>query len=172
MPPCTRAGLWDDPEDSPHEARPTSCLSKAIMGISLKCQSLEWKAVFLGSCYWGYTPYGPGFGDKEPVTHGIIFKVLPHYLNQQHKHEMTWSQVFSFNKSNACRPSKQLFLRTAVQIFKIFNQNEEEILQESLANLYSQLWFKGLWSEGNFYKKVLRVCTICKDKIPIVAQTG
>lgn len=84
---------------------------------------------------------------------------------------MTWSQVFSFNKSNACRPSKQLFVRTAVQIFKISNQNEEEILQESLADLDSQVWFKGLWSEGIFCKKVLHVCTICKDKIPTVAQT-
>lgn len=66
---------------------------KLIWGLGLKCQSVEQKAVFLGSRYWGYTPFGPGFGDKEPVTHGVIFKVLPHYLNQQHKHEMTRSQV-------------------------------------------------------------------------------
>lgn len=76
-------------------------------------------------------PYGLGFGDKEPVTRGVIFKVLPHYLNQQHKHEVTRSQDFFFsfpNKSNACRPSKQLFVGFAVQTFKILIQKEEEIL--------------------------------------------
>lgn len=35
----SRAGQGDDPDDSPHEARPTSCLSKANMGIKLKRQS-------------------------------------------------------------------------------------------------------------------------------------
>lgn len=92
----TRTGQWNDPEDSPHEARPTSCFSKANTGIRfIMSESWTKRAVFLGSCYWGYTPHGPGFGDKDPVTHGVIFKVLPHYLNQQHKHGMTRSQGFS-----------------------------------------------------------------------------
>lgn len=50
---------------------------------------------------------------------------------------MKWlgHKFFSPNKSNACRPSKQLLVRTAVQIFKIFHRGEEEIFQESLAKL-------------------------------------
>lgn len=72
---------------------PPPASAKLIWGLDRKCQSLEQKAVFLGFCYWGHTPYGPGFGDKEPVTHGVIFKVLPHYWNQQRKHKMTRSQV-------------------------------------------------------------------------------
>ena len=116
----SRSGQWDDPKESSHEARPTSWPSKTNMGIRFKMPSLEPRAVFLGFSYWGYTPYGLWFGDKEPTTHGVIFKVLPHYLNQQHKHEMTRSQGFFFllNKSNACRPSKQLFVGTVVQKFK------------------------------------------------------
>lgn len=38
-----------------------------------------------------------------------------------------WSQVFFLpDKSNACRPSKQLFVGTAVQIIQILIQNEEK----------------------------------------------
>lgn len=89
----TRAGQRDDPKVPHMRQDPPPASAKLIWGLGLKCQSVEQKAVFLGSRYWGYTPFGPGFGDKEPVTHGVIFKVLPHYLNQQHKHEMTRSQV-------------------------------------------------------------------------------
>lgn len=122
----TRAGQWVTLRIPHMRQDPPLFSAKLLQGLGLKCQSLEWKAVFLGCSYWGYTPSGPGFGDKEPVTHGVIFKVLPHYLNQQHKHEMTWSQGFSLpNKSNACWPSKQLFVGIAIQIFKICNQNEE-----------------------------------------------
>lgn len=50
---------------------------------------------------------------------------------------MKWlgHKFFSPNKSNACRPSKQLLVRIAIRIFKIFYRSEEEILQEGLAKL-------------------------------------
>ena len=82
---------------NPHMRQdPPPVPAKLTWGLGLKCPNLEPRVVFLGSSYWGYTPCGLGFGDKEPATHGVIFKVLPHYLNQQHKHEMTRSQVFFF----------------------------------------------------------------------------
>ena len=43
----SRTGQWDDPEDSPHEARPTSSLSKANMGIRFKMSVLNEGQFFL-----------------------------------------------------------------------------------------------------------------------------
>lgn len=43
----SRTGQWDDPEDSPHEARPTSSLSKANMGIRFKTSLLNEGQFFL-----------------------------------------------------------------------------------------------------------------------------
>lgn len=72
---------------------------------------------------------------------------------------MKWlgHKFFPPSKSNVYRPSKQLFVRIAVQIFNIFNQSEEEILQESLAKLYG---FKVCWNEGIFIRW-LYVCAPC-----------
>lgn len=64
---------------------------------------------------------------------------------------MKWlgHKFFPPNKSNVCRSSKQLFVRIAIEIFKIVNQSEEEILQDRLAKLYG---FKVLWNEGIFIR--------------------